>query len=77
MTSAGAIAAAAKSTSVPLNVVRVEDDTLRAFYDRDYVLIRPDQHVAWRGNAIPEHPGCLLKSGYLLKSAGRETRIDA
>jgi hypothetical protein len=28
----------------------------RDLYDRDLALIRPDQHVAWRGNAVPHDP---------------------
>jgi hypothetical protein len=25
----------------------------RDLYERDIVVVRPDQHVAWRGNADP------------------------
>ncbi|WP_373283141.1 aromatic-ring hydroxylase C-terminal domain-containing protein [Nocardia vinacea] len=40
----------------PLDVVDIRDDHARALYERDLVLIRPDQHVAWRGNAAPTDP---------------------
>lgn len=33
-------------------VLDLDDATVRALYGADYVLIRPDQHVAWRGNEI-------------------------
>jgi len=48
---AAAFANAAQSLSVPLSILDVPDDDIRDLYERDLVLIRPDQHVAWRGNA--------------------------
>jgi hypothetical protein len=41
---------------VPLDVVDVRDAHAHALYERDLVLIRPDQHVAWRGNREPADP---------------------
>ncbi|GHF53510.1 2-polyprenyl-6-methoxyphenol hydroxylase-like FAD-dependent oxidoreductase [Amycolatopsis bartoniae] len=37
--------------AVPLHEVAVEG--LRERYGADFVLVRPDQHVAWRGDEIP------------------------
>jgi hypothetical protein len=34
----------------------VADDGAREIWEKDLVLIRPDQHVAWRGNACPARP---------------------
>ncbi len=34
---------------------------LHELYGAKYALIRPDQHVAWRGNALPADPAALLK----------------
>jgi len=31
-------------------------DPARDLYGRDLVLLRPDQHVAWRGNSAPDDP---------------------
>lgn len=31
----------------------------REIYERDHVLLRPDLHVAWRGNTAPWHPAQL------------------
>lgn len=45
---------AAKRARVPLTVVHVESEDARELYGRDAVLVRPDQHVAWRGNATPD-----------------------
>ena len=41
---------AAKALNVPLTVLDIADADIRNLYQRDLVLIRPDQHVAWRGN---------------------------
>ena len=30
-------------------------------YERDLLLVRPDQHVAWRGDRLPDDPGGLLR----------------
>jgi hypothetical protein len=48
-----AIVSAAAQRSVPLEVVDVRDETARRVYERDLVLVRPDQHVGWRGNEPP------------------------
>jgi len=37
---------------VQLAVVRIDEPEVARAYDAAYVLIRPDQHVAWRGNAL-------------------------
>jgi hypothetical protein len=42
-----------RASGAPLNVVRVPDARAREIYARDLVLVRPDLHVAWRGNAPP------------------------
>jgi hypothetical protein len=47
---------AAAQRGLPLTVLDLEDPRARRLYERDLVLIRPDQHVAWRGNALPSHP---------------------
>ncbi len=43
---------AADRLGVPLTVVRVEDPRATALYQQACVLIRPDQHVAWRGDDV-------------------------
>lgn len=39
----------------------VESDEARDLYAADYVLVRPDQHIAWRGNMLSEELGHALK----------------
>jgi hypothetical protein len=54
------IVAAAADRKVALEVVDVRDDHARRLYQRDLVLIRPDQHVAWRDDTAPNDPGVLI-----------------
>jgi hypothetical protein len=56
---AGIVGAAAKR-GVPLTVVDIDDEPARALYARKLVLVRPDQHVAWRGDAEPAEPLDLI-----------------
>ncbi|MDJ0864935.1 MAG: FAD-dependent monooxygenase [Myxococcota bacterium] len=51
---------AAAERSVPLDVVRLCDDNARKVYERDLILVRPDQHVCWRSNDLPFDPGAIL-----------------
>jgi 2-polyprenyl-6-methoxyphenol hydroxylase-like FAD-dependent oxidoreductase len=45
---------AARRRKVPLRVVEVENEQVRALYERRLVLVRPDGQVAWRGDAVPD-----------------------
>jgi 2-polyprenyl-6-methoxyphenol hydroxylase-like FAD-dependent oxidoreductase len=42
---------------IPLRVEHIDDPDIAALYERQFVLVRPDGHVAWRGDEIerPEH----------------------
>jgi hypothetical protein len=51
------IVSAARTHHVPLSVLDVESAEP---YDRKLLLSRPDQHVAWRGNAAPADAGRLM-----------------
>ncbi len=55
-----ALTGAAAERGVPLKVVDIDDEHARCLYQRDLVLIRPDQHVAWRGDAVPDRPDRLI-----------------
>jgi hypothetical protein len=54
-----ALEAAARDRGIPLDVLDHPSDAARDLYERDLVLIRPDQHVAWRGNRSPHDPDML------------------
>lgn len=46
-------AAQAAERSLPFTVVHLPDPQVRDLYGADTVLVRPDQHVAWRGADLP------------------------
>jgi 2-polyprenyl-6-methoxyphenol hydroxylase-like FAD-dependent oxidoreductase len=52
---------AAMVRNVPLSVVTVPDLAVRALYERDLVLVRPDRHVAWRGDALPADADAMIR----------------
>jgi 2-polyprenyl-6-methoxyphenol hydroxylase-like FAD-dependent oxidoreductase len=68
--SAAGLASAAAARDVPLTVLDVKSPGA-GVYDRKLVLSRPDQHVAWRGDAEPHDPSALidLVRGAAIKSA--------
>ena len=40
----------------PVTEVRIESNRLRDLYGFDLLILRPDMHVAWRGNDAPPNP---------------------
>jgi hypothetical protein len=56
----GPIAQAATRRNIPLTVLDLTVPEARELYERDLVLIRPDQFIAWRGNHIPDDPDAML-----------------
>lgn len=49
----GPIEAAAGKIGLPLEIVRICDADIRQIYQNALILVRPDQHVAWRGDVLP------------------------
>jgi len=43
----------------PFSILDVPDSAARELYGFDLILLRPDLHVAWRGNRAPEAPEAL------------------
>ena len=58
----GAFAAAARDLRVPFACVRFAAPEIAALYERKLVLVRPDGHVAWRGDAAPTDPQAILQT---------------
>jgi hypothetical protein len=53
---------AASRRGVPLEVVElIGEEAARLLYGANYVLVRPDGHVAWRGDALPEDAGRVIE----------------
>lgn len=43
-----------EARKIPLNVVTLMEQEIAALYERRFVLVRPDGHVAWRADAIDD-----------------------
>lgn len=54
-----ALAAAFKAIGAPFTVLDLPDQAARDIYGRDLILVRPDLHVVWRGNQMPDAPAAL------------------
>ncbi len=44
------------SLNAPFRVLDLRDERARELYEADLILLRPDLHVAWRGNRVPDEP---------------------
>jgi 2-polyprenyl-6-methoxyphenol hydroxylase-like FAD-dependent oxidoreductase len=54
------LVAAAKSRGVPLEVFDISNSSIEKLYEKKLVLVRPDGHVAWRGDAAPSDPLAII-----------------
>jgi 2-polyprenyl-6-methoxyphenol hydroxylase-like FAD-dependent oxidoreductase len=52
---AAAFISAAKKVNLPLEVIALDEPEVKEVYERPLVLVRPDGHVAWRGDAVPDN----------------------
>jgi 2-polyprenyl-6-methoxyphenol hydroxylase-like FAD-dependent oxidoreductase len=50
----------ATERQVPLTLHDIRDEEAAALYQRRLVLVRPDGHVAWRGDMVPAEPAELI-----------------
>lgn len=55
-----AFEAAARDRKVPLTVLDVPEAAAAELYEAPLLLVRPDQHVVWVGQGVPEEPGQIL-----------------
>jgi 2-polyprenyl-6-methoxyphenol hydroxylase-like FAD-dependent oxidoreductase len=51
---------AAKQRNLPLTFTAIAEPHIAALYERRFVLVRPDGHVAWRGDRMPEDALCVI-----------------
>ncbi len=56
----GALLEALRAAGLPVRAQPVPEG-LRALFERPFVLVRPDGHVAWRGDAAPHDPAGLAE----------------
>jgi len=54
-----ALAQAFASLAAPFSVVEIDEERPRDVYGYDLLLLRPDLHVVWRGNGLPDDPAKL------------------
>ena len=64
----------AKERGVPMNFVRLEEPEVAKLYERKFVLVRPDGHVAWRDDEMPARPGDVID---VIRGAVRATSVQA
>jgi 2-polyprenyl-6-methoxyphenol hydroxylase-like FAD-dependent oxidoreductase len=50
------LTSAAKRVGLPFEVIKLDEPRVREAYDKSLVLVRPDGHVAWRGESLPNNP---------------------
>jgi 2-polyprenyl-6-methoxyphenol hydroxylase-like FAD-dependent oxidoreductase len=53
---AAALERAFASYGAPFTVLDIDEDPPRDIYGYDLLLLRPDLHVVWRGNRLPDDP---------------------
>ncbi len=56
----GGLPDAAAKRRVPFSSVAVDDPDIATLYERKLVLVRPDGHVCWRGDAPPDDPLAVI-----------------
>jgi 2-polyprenyl-6-methoxyphenol hydroxylase-like FAD-dependent oxidoreductase len=58
--STAALQAEFKARGVGLLILSLDEPHMRGLYDRDHYLLRPDLHIAWRGDALPGDAAALV-----------------
>ena len=51
---------AAETVDMPLAVVEIANEAIASLYEARLVLVRPDGHVAWRGDSSPEDARAIV-----------------
>lgn len=52
---------AARAAALPLTVLPIDEPHIREVYGCRFVLVRPDQHVCWRGDRVPADSARILE----------------
>jgi 2-polyprenyl-6-methoxyphenol hydroxylase-like FAD-dependent oxidoreductase len=63
---------AAKQRNVPVTFTAIAEPPIAALYERRFVLVRPDGHVAWRDDRIPADPVRIID---VVRGAGNPCRM--
>jgi 2-polyprenyl-6-methoxyphenol hydroxylase-like FAD-dependent oxidoreductase len=70
--SPAAFQAASRELRMPMEVINIPQQPAIDLYQRRLILVRPDQHVAWRGDAVPDDV-----QGLLYAVAGHEETLES
>ena len=54
------LTAAARARAVPMTFTAIDHPEAAVLYERKLVLVRPDGHVAWRDDRMPEDALCVI-----------------
>jgi 2-polyprenyl-6-methoxyphenol hydroxylase-like FAD-dependent oxidoreductase len=60
---------AAAERGVPVEVLDLPSDAAVERYEKCLIMVRPDQHIAWRGDVVPAEPQSLIDR---IRGASRE-----
>jgi hypothetical protein len=72
-----AATAEAKRQGIPFAVANPEEPRLRALYGARFALIRPDQHIAWRGDSLDDFAVVLtMARGVTTKNEQRASPLE-
>jgi 2-polyprenyl-6-methoxyphenol hydroxylase-like FAD-dependent oxidoreductase len=52
----------AHAVGLPLRIVQISSPHLKKLYEKRLVLVRPDQHVCWRGDSLPVDCKALINT---------------
>jgi hypothetical protein len=69
-----ALQKAADVQGVPMNIVTLNDAPIRALYPRNFTLVCPDGHVAWRGDVVDDSAQIILR--YRNRGSARVARFS-
>lgn len=61
---------AASLHGIPLEAIEIDELQVKTLYERRFVLVRPDGHVAWRADTLPSNP-----AGVVLVAAGHHESL--
>ena len=64
-------AEAADNLNIPLAIVAIAEQGIFDLYETSLALIRPDQHVAWRGESVGD-PESILNTVIAAKMRDRQ-----
>jgi hypothetical protein len=64
---------AARARRVPVEFVTLHEPQVAALYERRFVLVRPDGHVAWRDDRMPDDPLYLID---VMRGAAEAPAVD-